>query len=127
MNSPSDLMTSDVSDESFAGPEAGSFAAEHGSMDDAVPHETSSPSSVADTLLSIPVTLQVVIGTARLSISRVAELKRGAIVNLDQKLGTPATILINGKEVARGDLFVLEGEDARLGITVREVIPISRR
>ena len=84
-------------------------------------------SSVADALFSIPVTLQVVIGTARLPISQIAELQPGAVVNLDQKLGTPVTILVNGRDVARGDLFVLEGEDARLGITIREVLPVAKR
>jgi flagellar motor switch protein FliN/FliY len=47
----------------------------------------------------------------------------GSIVTLDQKLGTPVTILVNGKEVARGDLFVLDGEQDRLGVTITELAP----
>ena len=80
------------------------------------------PSPMASSLMQIPVTLQVVLGTARMPLSRIADLKSGSIVNLDQKLGTPATILVNGREMARGTLFVLDGDDARLGITITEVI-----
>jgi flagellar motor switch protein FliN len=82
----------------------------------------------SDAILAIPVTIQVVLGTARLPISKIAELRPGSIINLDQNLGTPAAILVNGREVAKGDLFVLEGEEARLGITITEVIrpPASR-
>ena len=78
-------------------------------------------SGVAASLMHIPVTLQVVLGTARMALSRIADLRPGSVVNLDQKLGTPATILVNGRAMAKGNLFVLDGDDARLGITITEV------
>ena len=40
---------------------------------------------------------------------------------LDQKLGEPALILVNGKEVAKGELVVLDAEGGQLGITIAEV------
>jgi flagellar motor switch protein FliN/FliY len=76
-------------------------------------------------MLRIPVVVQVVIGTTRLPFAKVAALGVGSIVSLDQKLGAPVTVLVNGREVARGDLFVLEGEDSRLGITVSELLPAT--
>jgi flagellar motor switch protein FliN/FliY len=76
---------------------------------------------VPDAVLRIPVAIQVVIGSATIPLSQVAQLGPGAMISLDQKLGTPASILVNGKEVARGDLFVLDGEGDRLGITITEV------
>ena len=76
-----------------------------------------------ESVLRIPVAIQVVIGTASLPLSKVAQLGPGSMIPLDQKLGTPATILVNGREVARGDLFVLEGDGERLGITITEVLP----
>ncbi len=75
-----------------------------------------------ESVLKIPVAIQVVIGTARLPLSKVAQLGPGSMIPLDQKLGSPATILVNGREVARGDLFVLEGGGERLGITITEVL-----
>lgn len=79
------------------------------------------PATVAASFLQIPVTLQVVIGTAHMPLSRMAELEPGAIVNLDERLGSLATILINGREVARGTLFVMDGDGA-LGITVTDMV-----
>lgn len=80
-------------------------------------HKPQLPSAV----LRIPVSVQVVIGTARLSLAQVAELAPGATVTLEEKLGTPARMLVNGREVARGELFVLDGEGDRLGLTITDV------
>mgnify|MGYP001180939554 CR=1 FL=1 len=72
-------------------------------------------------VLKIPVSIQVVIGTARLALSQVAELAPGAVVTLEEKLGAPARVLVNGREVAKGELFVLDGEGGKLGLTITEV------
>ena len=72
-------------------------------------------------VLRIPVSVQVVIGTARLPLSQVAELGPGAVITLEEKLGSPARLLVNGREVARGELFVLDGEGERLGLTITEI------
>lgn len=75
-----------------------------------------------ESVLRIPVAIQVVIGTVTMPLSKVAQLGPGSTIALDQKLSSPATILVNGREVARGDLFVLEGEGEHLGITITEVL-----
>jgi len=86
------------------------------------PESTAPPvKALSSAILRIPVSVQIVIGTARLPLSQVAQLAPGATLTLDEKLGTPARMLVNGREVARGDLFVLEGSDGRLGLTIREV------
>lgn len=83
--------------------------------------------TVPESVLRIPVSVQVVIGSARLPLSRIAQLEPGAVIALDEKLGAPALILVNGREVARGELFVLDGEDGgdRLGITITGVVSAS--
>jgi len=73
-------------------------------------------------VLRIPVSVQVVIGTARLPLSQLAELKPGATVTLEEKIGAAAKVLVNGREVARGEIFVLEGDGERLGLTITEVV-----
>ncbi len=93
----------------------------------AIPVETSAARPQAGTMqlpgavMRIPVAVQVVIGSAKLPLSQISELSPGAVIKLDQKLGTPAIILVNGREVARGELFVLDGEEEKLGITITEV------
>jgi flagellar motor switch protein FliN len=74
-----------------------------------------------ESVLKIPVSIQVVIGSTKLPLSQVAQLGPGVMMTLDQKLGTPAAILVNGREVARGELFVLDSEEGRLGITITDV------
>jgi flagellar motor switch protein FliN len=97
------------------------------------PAETAAPAAepvfdmaaaaLPESIMRIPVTVQIVLGTTRLPIGKVAELRPGATVTLDQKLGAPVTVLVNGREVARGELFVLDGEQDRLGVTITELAP----
>lgn len=72
-------------------------------------------------VLRIPVSVQVVIGTVRLPLSHVAQLAPGATVALEEKLGAPSKVLVNGREVAEGDLFVVDVESGRLGLTITKV------
>lgn len=85
------------------------------------PSPMASAFPLPDAVLAIPVSVQVVIGSCRLNLGQVAQLGPGSVVTLDEKLGTPAIILVNGKEVARGELFVLDGEGDRLGLTITSV------
>jgi flagellar motor switch protein FliN/FliY len=89
-----------------------------------VARAASSPlgSSMHASVLRIPVAIQVVIGSVRMPLSQVAQLGPGATITLDQKLGTPSVILVNGREVARGELYVLDADGGQLGISVTEVI-----
>lgn len=80
-----------------------------------------------ESILRIPVTVQIVLGTTRMPIGKVADLKPGSTVTLDQKLGAPVTVLVNGREVAKGELFVLDGEQDRLGVTITELAPAAGR
>lgn len=80
-----------------------------------------SSTAMSNSILRIPVEIQVVIGSARVPLSQVTQMSQGTIITLDQRLGAPATILVNGKVVAKGDLFVIEGEANRLGITITDI------
>jgi flagellar motor switch protein FliN/FliY len=72
-------------------------------------------------VLRIPVSVQVIIGTVRLPLSQVAQLAPGATLALEEKLGAPSKVLVNGREVAEGDLFVVDVESGRLGLTITRV------
>lgn len=76
-------------------------------------------------VLRIPVSVQIVIGSARLPLAEVADLAPGSTITLDEKLGAAARVLVNGREVAKGELFVLDPESGRLGITISEVAGTS--
>lgn len=72
-------------------------------------------------VMRIPVSVQVVIGTASLPLSQVAQLSPGTMVTLEERLGSPVRMLVNGREVARGELLVLDEVEGTLGLTITEV------
>lgn len=85
------------------------------------PEQAPQPTGIAAAVLRIPVSVQVVIGTARVPLADVARLGPGSTLTLEEKLGVPARVLVNGREVAKGELFVLDGGENRLGLTITEV------
>lgn len=84
------------------------------------PPRSAAASAVSSSIMQIPVEVQVVIGSVRLPLSRIAELSAGSVFPMDQKLGAPATILVNGREMAKGELLVMEEGD-RLAVRLTEV------
>ncbi|MBG1233202.1 FliM/FliN family flagellar motor switch protein [Aestuariivirga litoralis] len=77
---------------------------------------------MAASFAKVPVTVQVMLGTARIPLSELLSLKAGSLLGLDQKLGEPVTVIVNGCKVATGELFVLEGEDEKLAVKIKEVV-----
>ena len=58
------------------------------------------PSNIG-AILSIRVTVQVVLGSTSLPVSGLMKLARGAIVSLDQRVGDPVDVVVNGTVIAR--------------------------
>jgi flagellar motor switch protein FliN len=75
-----------------------------------------------DSILGIPVVLQVVVGSATLPVSNLLKLGRGAVVPLDHKVGDPVDIVVNGRAIARGEVVVVEDDGARFGVSVTEIL-----
>jgi flagellar motor switch protein FliN/FliY len=78
-------------------------------------------SPVMDALMKIPVKVQVVLGTVKMPVAKVMELARGSVLPLGQKLGEPVSIVVNGREIARGEVVILDEETGELGISLTEV------
>ncbi len=79
-------------------------------------------SSNFDTILSIPVTVQVVLGTTTMPVARLMKLGRGAVITLDQKVGAPVSVLVNGRVVARGEVVVVDEDNSKFGVTLTEIV-----
>jgi flagellar motor switch protein FliN/FliY len=73
-------------------------------------------------ILSIPVTVQVVLGSTSLSVSGLMKLARGAIVSLDQRVGDPVDVVVNGMVIARGEIVVVDDASQRFGVSLLEVV-----
>jgi flagellar motor switch protein FliN len=73
-------------------------------------------------ILSIPVTVQVVLGSTSLPVAGLMKLARGAIVSLDQRVGDPVDVVVNGTVVARGEIVVVDDASQRFGVSLLEVV-----
>ena len=76
-------------------------------------------SGTGEAVYEIPVKVSTVLGNATIRVSNLLRLGRGAIVELDRKVGEPIDIYVNNRLVARGEVIVV---DERLGVTITEVI-----
>lgn len=76
-----------------------------------------------DAVYDIPVQVSAVLGKAEMQVSQLLKLGRGAVVELDRKIGEAIDIYVNNRLVARGEVVVVED---RLGITMTEIIKSDR-
>lgn len=69
-------------------------------------------------LLNIPVEVQIVIGTAEMTVAELMELADGSTVALDRKVGEPVDIVVNGVKIASGEITTMPGDPTRFGFRV---------
>ena len=75
-----------------------------------------------DTILGIPVNIQVVLGSATMLVANLLKLGRGAVIPLNHRVGEPVDIVVNGRVVARGEVVVVEDDNSRFGVSLTEII-----
>jgi len=76
-----------------------------------------------DAVYDVPVQVSAVLGRAQMQVSQLLKLGRGAVVELDRKVGEAVDIYVNNRLVARGEVVVVED---RLGVTMTEIIKTDR-
>jgi flagellar motor switch protein FliN/FliY len=72
---------------------------------------------------NVPVQISAVLGRAVMPVSQLLKLGRGAVVELDRRVGESVDIYVNNRLVARGEVVIV---DERLGITMTEIIKSER-
>jgi flagellar motor switch protein FliN/FliY len=77
-----------------------------------------------EAVYEIPVTVSAVLGKATMQVSQLLKLGRGAVVELDRKLGEAIDIYVNNRLVARGEVVMVD--DNRLGVTMTEIVKADR-
>jgi flagellar motor switch protein FliN/FliY len=75
-----------------------------------------------ESILRIPVLMQVVLGSATMPVSSLMKLGRGAIVPLDHRVGEPVDVVVNGRVIARGEVVVVEDDNSRFGVSLTEIV-----
>lgn len=74
-------------------------------------------------IYDIPVQISAVLGRSSMQVSQLLKLGRGAVVELDRRVGEAIDIYVNNRLVARGEVVVVED---KLGITMTEIVKSDR-
>lgn len=77
-------------------------------------------------IMTIPVDVQIVLGSAEMQVSELMALKKGATVALDRRIGEPVDVVVNGRKIARGEITVLDSDPTRFGIRLTEIISAGK-
>src|ERR1700754_3409990 len=75
-------------------------------------------------LMDVPLQVTVELGRARLTIENLLKLNQGSVVELNQVIGEPLSILVNNKLMAHGEAVVLKDKFA---IRILDVVSPERR
>ena len=81
------------------------------------------PGRELEAIYDIPVQVSAVLGRSTMQVSQLLKLGRGAVVELDRRVGEAIDVYVNNRLVARGEVVVVED---RLGVTMTEIIKSDR-
>ncbi len=90
---------------------------------DEVEESQNRTSTDLEAVFDIPVQVSAVLGKSRMQVSSLLKLGRGAVIELDRKVGEAIDIYVNNRLVARGEVVVVED---RLGVTMTEIVKMDR-
>jgi len=76
-----------------------------------------------EAVYDIPVQVSAVLGRSTMQVNQLLKLGRGAVVELDRKVGEAIDIYVNNRLVARGEVVVV---NEHLGVTMTEIIKSDR-
>ena len=80
-----------------------------------------------DAVMRIPVNIQVVLGSATMQVANLMKLRRGAVVQLDHRVGEPVDVVVNGRIVARGEVVIVEDDNSRFGVSLTEIVGVQAK
>ncbi len=92
-------------------------------LEEADPQAPPTNAKELEAVYDIPVQVSAVLGKSTMRVSQLLKLGRGAVVELDRKVGDAIDIYVNDRLVARGEVVVVED---RLGVTMTEIIKMDR-
>lgn len=68
----------------------------------------------------VPLNVQVMLGQSEMTVDKVMKLGRGAVVEIDRRVGDAVDVCVNNHLVARGEVVIVDGD--KLGVALTEVI-----
>ena len=79
-----------------------------------------------DLIMDIPIDVQIVLGSSHMHVATLMNLTEGATIALDRKIGEPVEVVVNGRQIGRGEITVLDEDNTRFGFRMIEVNAIKR-
>ncbi|RWB75949.1 MAG: flagellar motor switch protein FliN [Mesorhizobium sp.] len=77
-------------------------------------------------IMTIPVDVQIILGSTEMPVSELMALQKGSTVALNRRIGEPVDVVVNGRRIARGEITVLENDPTRFGIRLTEIIAATK-
>lgn len=94
-------------------------------FDEALPETPAEPaatmgadSNLQKLVMSIPVQMDVVIGSAEMPVADLIGMEAGSVVMLNRKIGEAVDICVNGTKIATGEIRSLDDDPTRLGVRI---------
>ncbi len=85
-------------------------------------NNTSGKDARSGSIYEVTIEITAILGTSMMPISQILKLGRGAVVELDRRVGENIELRANNLLVARGDIVVL---DEMLGVNLTEIVKSS--
>ena len=73
-------------------------------------------------ILNIPVEVQIVLGSTEMAVADLMALQKGSTVALNRRIGEPVDVIVNGRQIARGEIIVLDNDPSRFGIRLTDIL-----
>jgi len=89
-----------------------------------VPQSNVPPIRNIDLILDVPLDISVVLGRTKKSIQDILNLGMGSLIELDKLAEEPVEILVNGKQIALGEVVVV---DENFGIRITNIVSSAER
>ena len=84
-----------------------------------VPQQGVPPMKNMDLILDVPLDISVVLGRTRKSIQDILNLGTGSLIELEKLAEEPVEILVNGKQIALGEVVVV---DKNFGVRITSIV-----
>ena len=80
-------------------------------------------------IYALPVTLDVIIGTARPTVMDLLNFQEGTQLTLDKKLEDPVDLCVDGRIIARAELIEIPADDSNpaggIGVKIVQIVDVS--
>ena len=76
-------------------------------------------------IYALPVTVDIVIGTARPTVMELLKLDAGSLLSLDRKIDEPVDLCVDGRDIAKGELVETDPTTGAIGVKIIQIVDIA--